>query len=260
LIELFKPISTPIIWVLILLIPGLLLTKHLRKKKGSKLGWYLLLLGTLTLLLFSNRFVSNGLVYFLESRYEPATKNTLSNLDIMVVLSGGIRRSNRFNKNFEVMPVTFSRISEGIEAFNQSNAQKLVLSGAGSNTGTKLESQKDGQVMKNLAIQLGVPEENIIVEQNSFNTMEHAIELVKLFPPEKKLKIGLVTSALHMLRSKKAFNKKFQSDSIVPIPVNYIHSSPEFNLKSFIPSSEALSQSTYALHELIGISWLSIRY
>jgi uncharacterized SAM-binding protein YcdF (DUF218 family) len=39
--------------------------------------------------------------------------------------------------------------------------------------------------MKNLSIQLGVPEENIIVEANSFNTMEHAIELVKLFPPEK---------------------------------------------------------------------------
>jgi len=260
LIELFKPISTPIIWVLILFISGLFFTRHIRKKKGSKFGWYSLLLGTLILLLFSNRLVSNRLVYLLESRFKPASINTLSTLDIMVVLNGGIRRSNRFNKHIEVMSVTFSRISEGIEAFNQSNAKKLVLSGAGSNTRTKLGTQKDGAVMKNLAIKLGVPEENIIVEPNSFNTMEHAIELVKLFPPEKKLKIGLVTSALHMLRSNKAFNKKFQSDSIVPIPVNYIHSSPEFNLKSFIPSSEALSQSTYALHELIGILWLSIRY
>ncbi len=260
MIELFKPISTPIIWILILLVSGLFLTKHLRKKKGSKFGWYLLLLGTLTLLFFSNRLVSNRLVYFLESRYEPASTNTLSTLDIMVVLSGGIRRSSRFNKNFEVVPVTFSRISEGIKAFNQSNAKNIILSGAGSNSRTKLDSQKDGEAMKNLAIQLGVPEENIIVEPNSFNTMEHAIELVKLFPPEKKLKIGLVTSALHMLRSKKAFNKKFQPDSIVPIPVNYIYSSPKLNITSFIPSSDALSQSTYALHELIGILWLSIRY
>jgi uncharacterized SAM-binding protein YcdF (DUF218 family) len=178
----------------------------------------------------------------------------------MVVLSGGIRRSSRFNKNFKVLPVTFTRISEGIEAFNQSNAKQLVLSGAGSNSRTKLESQKDGQAMKNLALQLGIPEEKIIIEPNSFNTMEHAIELVKLFPPEKKLKIGLITSALHMLRSKKAFNKKFQPDSIVPIPVNYTYSSPKFNVKSFIPSSDALSQSTYALHELIGILWFSIRY
>jgi uncharacterized SAM-binding protein YcdF (DUF218 family) len=178
----------------------------------------------------------------------------------MVVLSGGIRRSSRFNKSFEVLPITFARISEGIKAFNQSNAKNIVLSGAGSNSRTKLDSQKDGEAMKNLAIQLGVPEENIIVEPNSFNTMEHAIELVKLFPQKKKLKIGLITSALHMFRSKKAFNKIFQPDSIVPIPVNYTYSSPNFDIKSFIPSSEALSQSTYALHELIGILWLSIRY
>lgn len=258
--ELLKPFTTPIIWSLILLSLGLILTRNLRKKKGSKLGWYLLLLGTLFLLLFSNRFVSNSLVYILESRYEPASVNTLSELDIMVILSGGIRRSNRFNKQFKVMSITFSRISEGIEAFNQSNAKKLVLSGAGSSTGTKLQSQKDGEAMKNLAIQLGVPEDNIIVETNSFNTMEHAIELVKLFPPEKKLKIGLVTSALHMLRSKIAFNKKFQSKNIAPIPVDYVCSVPNFNIKSFIPSSSALSQSTYALHEFIGILWLSIRY
>jgi len=260
MIELFKPISTPIIWVLILLVSGLFLTKHLRKKKGSKFGWYLLFLGTLILFLFSNRLVSNRLVYFLESRYEPASNNTLSTLDIMVVLSGGIRRPSRFNNNFEVVPATFSRISEGIEAFNQSSAKKIILSGAGSHSRTKLESRNDGEAMKNLAIQHGVPEDNIIVETNSYNTMEHAIELVKLFPPEKKLKIGLVTSALHMLRSKKAFNKKFHSDSIVPIPVNYIYSSPKFDLNSFVPSSDALSQSTYALHELIGILWFSIRY
>ncbi len=114
--------------------------------------------------------------------------------------------------------------------------------------------------MKNLAIQLGVPQDSIIVETNSHNTMEHAVELAKLFPPEEKLKIGLVTSALHMLRSERAFKKKFHSDSIIQIPVNYIYSSPKFNLKSFIPSSGALSQSTDALHELIGILWFSIRY
>ncbi|MCP4613436.1 MAG: YdcF family protein [Planctomycetes bacterium] len=260
MIELLKPISTPLIWILVLLVLGLFFSRHARKNKASKFGWYLLLLGTLTLLFFSNRLVSNRFVYFLESRYEPASTNTLFTLDIMVVLNGGIRRSNIFNKNFGVVPVTFSRMSEGIKAFNQSNAKNIILSGAGSNSGTKLDSQKDGEAMKNLAIQLGVPEENIIVEPNSFNTMEHAIELVKLFPPEKKLKIGLVTSALHMLRSKKAFSKIFQPDSIVPIPVNYTYSSPTLNITSFIPSSAALSQSTFALHELIGILWLSIRY
>lgn len=225
-----------------------------------KLGWYLLLLGILILLLLSNRTVSNSLVYILESRYEPLSIDTLSKLDIMVILSGGVRRPNKFNKNFEISPVTFSRISEGIRIFNQSNAKKLVLSGAGSNLKAKQSNLKEGQAMKNLAMQLGVSEDKIIIETNSLNTMEHATELVKLFPPENNLKIGLVTSALHILRSKKAFNKKFHPENIMPIPVNYIYSSPKFNIQSFIPSSGALLQSTYALHELIGILWLSIRY
>jgi len=258
LIELFKSISTPIIWVLIFLISSLIFTKKLRKKKGSRFGWYLLLSGTLVLLLFSNRLVSNQLVYFLERQYQSV--NTLSTLDIMVILNGGIYRPNRFNKCSEVGAVTFSRLSEGIKAFKQSSANNLVLSGAGSSSGTKLDSQRDAEVMRNLAIQLGAPKDNIIVETNSHNTMEHMIELAKLFPPEKKLKIGLVTSALHMLRSEKAFNKKFHSDSIVPIPVNYISSSPQLTFRNVIPSSEALSESTYALHELIGIVWYSIRY
>lgn len=260
MINLLKPLLTPIIWILVPLMLGIFLTRHSRKKKGSKLGWYLLCLGILILLFFSNRVVSNSLIYILESKYKPVSVDTLSNLDIMIILSGGVRSSTRLSKDFEVSPATFSRISGGIRAFNKSNAKKLVLSGAGSHSRGKLESQKDGEAMKNLAIQLGVPEDKIILETNSLNTMEHAIELEKLFPPENNLKIGLVTSALHLSRSKKAFNKKFKSDNIVPIPVNYIYSLPKLNLASFIPSAQALSQSTYALHELIGILWLSIRY
>ena len=260
MINLLKPFTTPIIWILVPLILGLFLTKNLRKKKGSRLGWYLLLLGLLLLLLFSNRFVSNSLIYILESQYEPVSIDNLSKLDIMVVLSGGVQQPNKFDQNFKVTSVTFSRISEGIDAFKQSNAKKLVLSGAGSNLRTKADRQKDGEAMKKLAIQFGVQEDKIIVEPNSLNTTEHAVELVKLFPLEKNLKIGVVTSALHIPRSKKVFNKKFQPDNIVPIPVNYIYSLPKLKPASFIPSAQALSQSTYALHEFIGILWFSIRY
>jgi uncharacterized SAM-binding protein YcdF (DUF218 family) len=260
LIKLLKPFTTPIIWILIPLILGLFLTRQARKKKGLRFGWYLLLLATAILLFFSNRFVSNSLIYILESRYEPASIDTLSKLDIMVILSGGVNRPNKYNKNFRVMSTTFARISEGIDAFNQSNAEKLILSGAGSNIRTKSDSQKDGEAMEKLAIQLGVSEDKIIVEPNSLNTTAHAIELAKLFPPEKNLKIGIVTSALHMSRSKKAFDKKFQPKNVVPVPVNYSFASPGFKITSFIPSSGALSQSTSALHEFIGMLWFSIRY
>jgi len=63
--------------------------------------------------------------------------------------------------------------------------------------------------MKALALELGVQESKIITEKRSGTTMENAAELVKLLPPAKQRRIGLVTSALHMLRSEKTFNPHF---------------------------------------------------
>jgi uncharacterized SAM-binding protein YcdF (DUF218 family) len=90
--------------------------------------------------------------------------------------------------------------------------------------------------------------------------MENASELAKLLSSTEKRRIGLVTSALHILRSEKAFRKQFPNDTIVPIPVNYIYSPDQHNLRSFVPSADALSTSNYALHEWIGIIWYFMRY
>ncbi len=90
--------------------------------------------------------------------------------------------------------------------------------------------------------------------------MEHAINLAELLSQTKNRRIGLVTSALHMLRSDSTFTKQFPEDTIVPIPVGHIYSRPRYNLKSLIPSAGALSTSSNALHEWIGIVWYSMRY
>ena len=91
-------------------------------------------------------------------------------------------------------------------------------------------------------------------------TMENATELAKLLPPAKQRRIGLVTSALHMLRSEKTFKKQFPNDTIVPIPVNYIYSPGWYHLEGFVPSTYTLSKSNSAIHEWIGIVYYSIRY
>ena len=74
------------------------------------------------------------------------------------------------------------------------------------------------------------------------------------------MQIGLVTSALHMLRFEKTFKKQFPNGIIVPIPVNYIYSPEWYYLKHWIPSAKTLLNSNYAIHEWIGIVYYSIRY
>jgi len=194
--------------------------------------------------------VEGALIYSLERIYQPPAKDVLSTLDIVVVLGGGAWPSGVFSKYPEASGATYSRLFNGVEIFKQSSAKTLVLSGG----------ESEAEVMKTLAIRLAVCEDKILTETKSCNTMQQIIEFTKIFPPAEKMRIGIVTSALHMLRSEKSFRKKFSADAIVPIPVNYTYTPVKYNLESFIPSSETFTGSTYALHEWIGIAWYAIRY
>lgn len=256
--NLVKSFSTPIIWVLSLMILGLILTRNARKKSGLKTGWYSMFLGTLTLIFFSMTPVSKALVYSLERMYQPPSAEALSNLDFVVVLGGGAAPSGGFRKNSEASGATYSRLFNGVEAFKQSSAKILVLSGLGPYA--RSESESEAEVMKTLALRLGVGKAKIVTEAKSRNTMQQAIELARLFPPTKYRRIGITTSALHMFRAEKTLRKKFPEGAIVPIPVNYVYSPLRYNVKSFIPSAGAFSNSTNVIHEWIGILWYSIRY
>ena len=246
---LLKSIATPIVWVLGLMILGLILTRKLPKKLRYKLGRFSLFLGMCILFLFSIRPVSNLLVYSLECQYQLPSDEILSNLDVVVILSGGVHRSGGFREYPEVGGVTYSRLFNGIRIFKQSGARTLALCGGSLIPSTESESE----AMKALALELGIQEDKIITETESRNTMENAAELAKLLSSTGKKRIGLVTSALHILRSEKAFRKQFPNDTIVPIPVNYIYSPDQYNLRSFVPSVDAFATSNYALHEWIGI-------
>lgn len=248
---LLRAIANPMVVIILLLITGILLTRDLRRQKLLKSGWYLLVIGTSILFLLSISPVSDGLVYFFESQYQPPSKEAISKADIIVILNGGVFPSEGFRKKPEASGATYSRVFNGVEIFKESNAKILALSGIGDD----IDIEGTANVMKDLAISLGVPADKIIIEPKSRNTMEHTVELAKLFPPTKDLKIGVVTSALHMPRSVQLFQKKFPSDAIIPIPVGYIYSPLKYDIESLIPSSHTLSKSSYAIHELLGMIW-----
>jgi len=256
MVEFLKSISTPIIWVLVFLILGLVFTKKRRSKPGSKGGWYFAFSGTIILLFLSIPFVSNLLVYSLEFQYQQPSKETLSNLDIVVILAGGAFPPGGLREHAEASGATYSRVFNGVEAFKQSSARVIVLSGLG----RKATVISEAEVMKRLAIRLGVAEDRIVIEAKSHNTMEQAHEVAALLASEKNQQIGIVTSAIHMLRAEKVFKKKCSADTIVAIPVNYTCQQPALELTSIIPTSGAFGKSTCAIHEWIGLLWYNLAY
>ena len=58
-----------------------------------------------------------------------------------------------------------------------------------------------GQMMKDLLVELGVPPEQIIVEDRSTSTYENAVECRQLLVERQMTRIVLVTDALHMRRA-----------------------------------------------------------
>jgi uncharacterized SAM-binding protein YcdF (DUF218 family) len=219
-------------------------------------GWYFLIFATCILYFLSITPVSNILVYSLERQYQFPPREILEKVDIMVILGGGVMSSGGFRKSPEASGATYPRIFNGVKIFRQSRAKVLALSGAGE----QRDSETNADVMKDIAIALGISGDKIMTEGKSHNTMEHVIELAKLFPPTKNAQIGIVTSALHMPRAVQAFSEKIPENAVVPIPVGYIYSPLRYSFENLIPHIDAFSTSNYAIHEWVGMLWYGVRY
>ena len=255
--KLIALMATPIIWVLSLITLGLVLELRQQRKKYLIKGRILIILAGLVLYLFSIPAISNLLLYSLESQYHQPDIEYLSSLDLVVVLGAGYYPSGEFRESAEPNGLVYIRIFGGVKAFQNSDAETLVLCGGGDNDS---DYETDANVMKTLAMELGIQEDKIIIEDKSRNTMENATNLKKLLPPQKQRKIGLVTSALHIPRSARVFRHVFPDDIIIPIPVGYCYTPSKRFLSRIIPSSSALQTSTEAIHEWIGMLWYIIRF
>ena len=251
-----KSFATPIIWILILLALGLILSARKGRRKHRRMGWWAILAGTLVFVVLSLRPVGDLLVYSLEHRYSPPPQELLDSVDLVVVLGGGMYLSGGLRADNELRGPASSRLYNGVRAFQKSGADLIAFCGGH----PRPDSQSEANVMKKMAMALGIPENKILAETQSHNTMENLAHLAELLPAGNARRIGLVTSAAHMHRSEKVCKSQFPQDTIILIPVNYLYDPMVWELKSFIPSVWALEESTVALHEWIGVVWYAVRY
>lgn len=109
-------------------------------------------------------------------------------LDYVVVLGAGLRGK-------EVTPLLASRITRGIEIYKKNHNSKIIMSG-GQGPG---EDIPEGEAMAHYAINLGVPKENIIIENKSRTTNENIAFSHKLMKPNSDFCI--VTNSYHVYRA-----------------------------------------------------------
>lgn len=215
----------------------------LLKKRAS---FHILFLSALFILyLFSIEPVSDALLRPLERKH---LSNNLTELkaDAIVVLSGDVRKRVFPRNDIEVGG---NRVIKAVRLFAQKAAPIMIMTGGSGDLFD--QSFKEAVLMKDLAIEFGVPKDKILVETQSRNTRENVVYTKQMLDKMKAKKIILVTSAFHVPRSYALF-KKAGVDA-VPVPTDFVVTDEKYSPFSFIPNSGNLSLSSIAIKEYVGL-------
>lgn len=206
LVILFFPLAT----IIMFFVEGIKVIKHEGLKftnllsLGFSIGLFVYLFIGPIFFKFSNKImtvlyaiISFTVLYFLSvlaSYCLSAFLNTFHlfksrKLDYIIVLGAGI-------KGEQVTPLLASRIDQGIEILKKNSKALLIMSGGQG----KGEDIPEGEAMARYAINKGIDESKIIIEDKSTNTKENLLFSSKLMTKESP-RVGLVTTSYHVFRA-----------------------------------------------------------
>jgi uncharacterized SAM-binding protein YcdF (DUF218 family) len=205
------------------------------------------------LYILSTPIFSNNFFKLVEGNEYRKPISTIDSADAIVVLSGMLE-INEVGDSTYVEWGDPDRFFGGLALLKAGKAQKLVF------TGGKLPwnntKKTEGDVLKEYAISNGIPSEKILVTKGVENTADEAVAVKELISPTKK--IILVTSAYHMYRAKRLFEK--EGFKVIPYKVDYKTSGEsEITFMDFLPSAGNLEMTETGIREIIGRLYYSIR-
>ena len=205
------------------------------------------------LFVFSNGILSDGLWRMLEYPWKRLDYSALNKADGIVVLSAGRHIPPGKTKIIEWGDP--DRFLAGIELYRANKSNKLIFTG-----GVNLFNRNlppEGNIYIDEAISMGIPREDLFTTYPVYNTFEEAQAIKRLLFEginSSQKKIILVTSAFHMKRAKKVFER--EGINVLPYPVDFrTHGNFVSSLRNplkWMPSASNLNKSSNAIREFIG--------
>jgi uncharacterized SAM-binding protein YcdF (DUF218 family) len=223
-----------------------------RRRPQSRTAPWLMVAAGIVLLISSMSFTGFLLMRSLEQKagsYADPGNLSRKGVEFIVVLGGGVRHG-------ETQPVhalacdSLSRLMEGMRLWKQMPGSRLVLSG-GRYSSKVLTT---AEAMSMVARELGIPPEALILESESWGTEDEARLLKPILGTGS---FALVTSAYHMNRSLASFRRMGLNP--IAAPVGFESSRFVVDFGCFLPSAAALLDTQRALHEYVGMLWLSVK-
>lgn len=221
-------VFSPLFWLTVVFGFSILVKNKVWKKQLKYLGIFLFLVS-------SNTWMSTLMLHLWE--YETIkAKDVIAPYDIGIVLGPFTGEARNFPIRSEAV-----RFTQAVQLYKLNKFNKFLLSGNDDSNLTRLH-----------LIDLGIPSEDILVEDKSNNTYENAV-LSKRFLNQRgdsSKKILLITSALHMRRAKKCFDKV--GLKVTPFRVDYRTSCSNswgISLSEFIPNDTAFYNWKLVVYE-----------
>ena len=170
------------------------------------------------LLVFSNGVLSDSLWRLLEYPWKRLDYSALNAADGIVVLSGGRNLPPGKTKIIEWGDP--DRFLAGIELYRANKSNKLIFTGGVDPFNPNLSPE--GNIFIDEAIAMGIPRADLLTTYPVYSTFEEAEAIKKLLYEEINSgpkNIILVTSAFHMKRAKRIFER--EGINVLPFPVDF---------------------------------------
>jgi len=221
-----------------------------------RLGWvrsafYTLLLSFGWLYICSTAQFSYYLIEKLERDYPARPLADIEEADAIVLLGGALRGDSRMGILPDLNQYA-DRLVLAVALYNAGKAGHLLLTG-----GSAPGSRSEAHLMQDVLAVMGIPRKALILEDQSTNTYDNAVNSARLLKERGLNRILLVTSAFHMPRAVPLFRN--QGLEVIPAPTDFQQVILKSTLPSGIPGIKNLVRSTEALHELVGYQVYRLR-
>ena len=238
--KIFDFLIEPLVWIIVLLLLSLFSKTPKRKKR-------FLLTSIVLLLVFSNSFLFDEAMRAWEMK-ATKTSDIPGTYDAGIVLSGMIAYDHSFDR------IQFDRrndrLMQALSLYKMKKIKKLVLTGgSGSLVHTYI---KESELIKKFLTDIGIPAEDLIIENKSNNTRENAIFAKEIL--QKELPGGkflLITSAFHMRRALACFEKA--GIEVLPYCADRYSGPRKFYPDHLLlPNAKILFDWNDLIHEMLG--------
>lgn len=182
----------------------------------------------------------------METAYPPLAIGVVPSAEAIVVLGGAIGSPALGFPNANLYAGA-NRVWHAARLYKAGKSPWVVLSGGAD---LSLIQESEAKAMAGFIEDLGVPGSALILEEQSRTTSQNASMTAVLLKDRNIHHILLVTSALHMERAKRLFEK--QGLQVEAIATDHEATVKPVGALAYLPDAEALSNSARAMKELAG--------